>query len=727
MAANRYMSSKEKSDTSSLHSRVAQKKGSGVVSKELPSAVRSEYESRYGYSSRGLHVIESDLPDSLGVEALTQGNTIHFSHGNYNPSSTHGKTVLNHELGHTVQQAKGGVSPNLGGVINHDPVMEHRASNSLGSSPKPSSGGASLSQLPSGSSSSPIQCWWHPFRSKQGDLQAAQEELMKYYEEQAKIRAKKQNKYRALGELAQSQFADETAGGFWERRKAKKKNESIRNAQSKLEHHDQKQLFIDMMRQTHQLQRLATNSRGYNETEGRYEGGGDEASNAGVPTLTTGTSGAKVQQRLEAAVGGLGLDIGGGLAVDAPGYLKKAADATASGTTARGYLDSVSPVAGEKISGFLSGANDTLHIPAVMDSLRYGGGGAHAIGGFMEMTGAAMRANKARKAGDTATAWQAGLSSLAGGLSGAQGVGQMVLGGAATAGGLAGQVLPGIGAATGAANFASGIAGVVANRRTEKASEAMLRDERLAAGYNAADDTAVNDYETLNMLRNAAYTRKVEAGFDIATGALDTAAGVTNALGGGSGAGAALTGLSVAGKIAKYFTGKGMRSHYASKETGALMQARDVQSVWNNPLFHALSKKEKEEYLSRASGAKDKDQLHDRMQVSQAMRLHADIHQEGGPSETNRQILAAMGYKDSKKYKHIDVQMLAAKLGFTGNRWANAVVSPEVVKQRELFANVAKAQAAVDKDEEKKRRKAQKALPQDATMSELRARLAGNA
>ena len=553
-----------------------------IVGKKLPERVRSSYESQYGYSSRSLRVVESDLPNSLGVEALTRGNTIHFARGGYSPDSAHGMEVLSHELAHTVQQARGEVPETAS--VNSDPALEQGADQPAALSAPVTQGKSSLVSLPSGSSASPIQCWPWSLKSREKDLAKARKEMMAYYEADAKKRAEKDKKHRAQETLAQQQFQDETQGGWWQRRKAKKYNQSIRDAQEKVEHRGQKQLFMQMASETGQMQRLMGNSRGYDEASGKYvEGGSDDASLAGITSSQAAVSDASAQQRLEAAVGGLGLDIAGGLTADLPGYAKKI-----PGSAAR------LPGIGGLIPSVQNGLSSDLGIGIT----RYAGGGLHAAGGIMEAAGAGIRANKARKAGDTAGAWQAGLQSLAGASSGSQGVAQMAFGGAATmgAGSLASQVIPGVGAFTGAAKMASGVAGLAGNGRSLYKSNQMLKDERLADGYQSSDTDAQNSYESLRLLHDAAKTRTVEAGFDTVTGALDMAAGITNAAGGGGGAGTVLTGLSAAGKAGKFAVGKGMRSHYAKKQ-GAEFLEKGFAPLREDDRFYALSDREKSHYI----------------------------------------------------------------------------------------------------------------------------------
>lgn len=143
-----------------LASRVARAHGP-VTPKSLPQDVRSDFESRSGYSADSVRVVESELPDAVAAGAVTQGNTIHFPRGGYSPSSGEGRRMLMHELGHTVQQAEGHVRANRGGIINDSPALEQGADNAFSSSSFGGQGAsvasASLSAMPSGGAGAPLQ------------------------------------------------------------------------------------------------------------------------------------------------------------------------------------------------------------------------------------------------------------------------------------------------------------------------------------------------------------------------------------------------------------------------------------------------------------------------------------------------------------------------------------------------------------------------------------------
>lgn len=142
-----------------LASRVARAKGS-VTEKSLPSDVRSDFESRSGYSADNVRVVESDLPQATYANAVTQGNTIHFPRGGYDPGSAEGKRVLMHELGHTVQQAQGQVRANRAGIINDSPALEQGADMAFsGAAPAADTAApaAAPAAMPTASAGAPMQ------------------------------------------------------------------------------------------------------------------------------------------------------------------------------------------------------------------------------------------------------------------------------------------------------------------------------------------------------------------------------------------------------------------------------------------------------------------------------------------------------------------------------------------------------------------------------------------
>jgi len=87
----------------------------------------------YDFSDVRIHK-DSASAVRLGALAYTRGNDIHFAPDQYRPHTTEGKRLINHELGHVVQQRLGVVRPTTrisGLPVNDNPALE-RDANRLG-------------------------------------------------------------------------------------------------------------------------------------------------------------------------------------------------------------------------------------------------------------------------------------------------------------------------------------------------------------------------------------------------------------------------------------------------------------------------------------------------------------------------------------------------------------------------------------------------------------------
>ena len=82
------------------------------------------------FSNVNIHK-DSDQATNIGALAYTQGNSVHFAPGQYEPGSTKGQELLGHELTHVVQQREGRVKPDTeqhkGLNINSDTTLEKEA------------------------------------------------------------------------------------------------------------------------------------------------------------------------------------------------------------------------------------------------------------------------------------------------------------------------------------------------------------------------------------------------------------------------------------------------------------------------------------------------------------------------------------------------------------------------------------------------------------------------
>lgn len=91
--------------TADIEGRLTASKGQGHP---LPEATRTDMEVSFGvdFGQVRIHTGSTavDMSKSLHAQAFTHGSDIYFNEGKYNPATREGKTLLAHELTHTVQQ-----------------------------------------------------------------------------------------------------------------------------------------------------------------------------------------------------------------------------------------------------------------------------------------------------------------------------------------------------------------------------------------------------------------------------------------------------------------------------------------------------------------------------------------------------------------------------------------------------------------------------------------------
>ena len=103
--------------TPSVDANIRALRGGGSA---LPTATRAFFEPRFGADFSDLRVHTGaradEAAESIGARAFTIGRNIVFGAGQYAPESQQGRTLLAHELTHTVQQA------GAGGI--HEPIQQ---------------------------------------------------------------------------------------------------------------------------------------------------------------------------------------------------------------------------------------------------------------------------------------------------------------------------------------------------------------------------------------------------------------------------------------------------------------------------------------------------------------------------------------------------------------------------------------------------------------------------
>jgi hypothetical protein len=96
----------------------------------LHAPLRRSIESTLGHDLSSVRVHEGGEAESVGAQAFTQGDHIHFAPGTYSPESSEGRKLLGHELIHVIQQRQGRVRANgqvAGRALNDDPSLEGEA------------------------------------------------------------------------------------------------------------------------------------------------------------------------------------------------------------------------------------------------------------------------------------------------------------------------------------------------------------------------------------------------------------------------------------------------------------------------------------------------------------------------------------------------------------------------------------------------------------------------
>jgi len=82
--------------------------------KPLDASVKKYFEPRFGMDLSGIKVhtdsVASKNSENIGAKAFTYGNNIHFGSGEYTPHSNDGKTLIAHEITHSIQQGLQGKS-----------------------------------------------------------------------------------------------------------------------------------------------------------------------------------------------------------------------------------------------------------------------------------------------------------------------------------------------------------------------------------------------------------------------------------------------------------------------------------------------------------------------------------------------------------------------------------------------------------------------------------------
>ena len=91
---------------------------------DLDGAMRERMEAHFGPGVSQVRLVQSDLPGQLGADAVAQGDLIRFAPGAFQPGTEAGERLLSHELGHVVQQGRGGAMGGAAGLPLYDSGAE---------------------------------------------------------------------------------------------------------------------------------------------------------------------------------------------------------------------------------------------------------------------------------------------------------------------------------------------------------------------------------------------------------------------------------------------------------------------------------------------------------------------------------------------------------------------------------------------------------------------------
>ncbi|MDT5122149.1 MAG: hypothetical protein QOC96_1631 [Acidobacteriota bacterium] len=102
---------------------------SGAMGRSLPEIIRRKMEAAFQTDFSAVRVHADGKAESIGANAFTKGNEIHFARGKYQPGSGSGQALIGHELTHVVQQRTGQtLAPQGQGTpINRDRALEAEA------------------------------------------------------------------------------------------------------------------------------------------------------------------------------------------------------------------------------------------------------------------------------------------------------------------------------------------------------------------------------------------------------------------------------------------------------------------------------------------------------------------------------------------------------------------------------------------------------------------------
>jgi Domain of unknown function (DUF4157) len=97
--------------------------------KRMPPTIQAKMESLFGARFGDVRIHEGPEASSIGALAFTQGSSIFFAPGQYNPNTPQGQRLLGQQLAHVVQQRSGRVRNPFGAgtAVVQDPLLKAEA------------------------------------------------------------------------------------------------------------------------------------------------------------------------------------------------------------------------------------------------------------------------------------------------------------------------------------------------------------------------------------------------------------------------------------------------------------------------------------------------------------------------------------------------------------------------------------------------------------------------
>ena len=94
----------------------------------LDETMVNRMQEQFGIRMDQVELRESSQPADMDAKAFAKGNVVQFAPGQFRPDTVQGQQLIQHELAHVAQQARGGVRADVEGLnVNADERLEHQA------------------------------------------------------------------------------------------------------------------------------------------------------------------------------------------------------------------------------------------------------------------------------------------------------------------------------------------------------------------------------------------------------------------------------------------------------------------------------------------------------------------------------------------------------------------------------------------------------------------------